>query len=268
MHKYWVLFKTHWQNSFVYNVSFILWRLRQFLLTFTSITVWLTIFHNTQHIFNYDQSSMISYIFLAGFLQSLILATQTGGLANKIYTGEISNWLLQPMNFFAALVSQEVADKLLNFSFVILETLILFLLFRPVIVFPSLVIFIVFIGTVILGAVLIFFLMLLMSTIGFWSPDGWGPRFLFYIFMDFTAGKLFPLNILPQAIQNILFLTPFPYLSYVQTQIFLQKYSAPEVFHIYLTLLVWIIVSGGLFCYFWSKGLKDYGAAGRWSGND
>jgi ABC-2 type transport system permease protein len=263
MNKYFALFKIHWQNFFVYNVSFILWRLRQFLLTFTSITVWITIFHNSAHVFNYDVNSMISYIFLAGFLQSLILATQTGGLGNQIYSGEISNRLVQPINIFGALISQELADKTLNFSFVALETIILYFLFKPQILFPSLPIFLLFTGATLLGAVLIFFVMMLMSTMGFWSPDTWGPRFLFYIFMDFTAGKLYPLNILPILLQKVLFFTPFPYLSYVQTQIFLNKFSSEQILHSYIALFIWIAITGISFRFFWQKGIKEYGAAGR-----
>ena len=253
----------YWQNSWVYPVSFMMWRFRQFISTFAAITVWVAIFQTQQSAFGYSRDSMISYIFLTGFLQSMILATQTGGLAQQIYAGEISNTLLKPLNIFGAFIVQELSDKFLNFSFVIIETIILIQIFHPVFVLPPLSLFLLFLITVILGAVLLFFMMLLLGTLGFWSPDTWGPRFLFYIFVDFTAGKLFPLNIFPKILQDILALTPFPYLTYAQTQIFLQHASSNQILKTFLMLGFWIVVIASAFSLIWRKGIKDYGAAGH-----
>src|SRR5258708_7062410 len=105
--------------------------------------------------------------------------------------------------------------------------------------------------------------MLLFGTLGFSSPDTWSLGFLFYMFIDFTAGKLYPLNIFPSFVQKILFLTPFPYLSYIQTQIFIGKYTVTEIALNISVLLVWIAVILFLFNFFWQRGLKEYGALGR-----
>ncbi len=263
MRKYLTLFQMYWQNSWVYPISFVFWRLRQFLLTFAALTMWATIYQHQVHSFGYTRDAMISYIFLTGFLQSLILATQTSDLAQQIYTGDISNILLKPLNIFAYLMTREAADKFLNFTFVIIETIIFYFLFRPTIIMPPPATFLLFSLSVFLGALLLFLIMLLMGTIGFWSPDTWGPRYLFYMFIDFTAGKLYPLTIFPQWFQRILFFTPFPYLTYIQTQIFLGTFSASESTQALLVLSGWIIGIFLLFHHFWRTGMNEYGAVGR-----
>jgi len=263
MYKYWFLFKIYWQNTLAYPLSFAIWRFRQVLATFASVTVWLAIFQDNQQAFGYTRDSMISYIFLIGFLQSIILATEIGGLGQQIYEGQISNVMVKPLKVLGWIGAIDLADKAYNFAFLIVETLILYLIFRPHFVLPTIPFFLAFLVTTFLGAVLFFLAMLLIGVMGFWSPDNWGIRFLFYMFIDFTAGRLYPLNILPQVLQNILRWTPFPYFSYFQSQIFLGKLDWMQIQQSFTVLLLWIALLAVSFRYFWLKGLKGYGASGH-----
>ena len=263
MQKYWQLFLITWQNGLAYPISVLFWRIRQFLSTLMSLTIWLVIFAGKSTNFGYTEQQMITYIFLVGVLQSMILASSLGDLGNMIYEGRLSYQMIQPLNIFSYLGISEVADKLKNFFFVIIETVILFLLFRPVIVFPALPTFGIFLISTILGIILMFLIMLLFGVVGFWSQDTWGPRFLFYMFLDFAAGKLFPLNIFSPLLQKILYLTPFPYLSYTQTQIFLGKLSQGDALQSLGALIFWIIALAIIFKYLWNKGLREYGAMGH-----
>lgn len=253
----------HWQNLLTYPISFVFWRLRQFLSTLTSLTFWSVVFLGTNAVLGYDRDQMVSYIFLTSFLQSIILSTFLNGLAEDIYTGTISNAFVRPIKLFWIWVTQEIADKSTNIFFVLVEAAILISLFKPHIVFPMLPQFLLFLVATFLGALVLFYIMLLFGSIGFWSQETWGLRFLFYMFIDFTAGKLFPLNILPELVQQVLFLTPFPYLSYVQTQLFLGKYDHNQTISLFVVLVAWVIGLGTLFHFIWKKGLKSYGAAGR-----
>lgn len=263
MNKYLTLFQLTWQNGLVYRVSILLWRLRQFLSSIMSLTIWSVIFQGQGAVFGYDQSQMITYIFVIGILQSLILASILHGLANTIYSGNLSYELLKPVNIYAYLGIQDLADKLKNFGFVVIESMLLFVIFQPDLVLPSFANSSLFIIWLIGGIMLNFFISLLFGAFGFWSPETWGPRFLFFMFLDFTAGRLFPLDILPELAQKLLFITPFPYLSFIQTQLFLEKVDSNQMFSYSAGLLFWIVASGILVKIIWSRGLKDYAAAGR-----
>jgi ABC-2 type transport system permease protein len=263
LQKYWLIFKLHWQNLLTYPISFLFWRLRQILSTVTSLTFWSVVFMGTSSAFGYTREAMISYIFLTAFLQSVVLATFLNGLSEDIYTGTISNTLVKPIKLFGIWITQELADKSNNVAFVIGESILLMALFRPQIYFPPLDQFFVFLAATLLGAVVLFYIMLLFGTIGFWSQESWGIRFLFYMVVDFTAGKLYPLDILPPMVKNALFLTPFPYLSYVQTQLFLGKYPPEQTGQIFFVIITWIILLAAAFHIIWNHGLKAYGAVGR-----
>lgn len=263
MNKYMTLLQLSWQNGLVYRTSVIMWRFRQFLGTLMSLTVWLVIFDANPQAFNYTQDTMITYIFLVSFLQSIILASALNGLANRVYSGEISNYLLKPINLFGYLGIEEIADKLKNAGFLVIETIILFLIFKPIIYFPDFNTLMLFLAWSILGVLLNFFITLLFGAFGFWSPETWGPKFLFFMILNFTAGKLFPLDILPEVIQKILYFTPFPYLSFVQIQLFLERLSPQEIIMQSIALLFWVVFLGGMAILLWRKGLKSYESAGR-----
>ncbi|NCO12039.1 MAG: hypothetical protein AUJ41_01020 [Candidatus Pacebacteria bacterium CG1_02_43_31] len=227
-----------------------------------SLTVWTVIFTSNNSAFGYSKESMITYIFLVAFLQSMIIASSLNGLASRLYSGEISNYLLKPINLFGLFAIQEIADKIKNLLFLFLESLFLFLIFKPIIVFPDLKLFLLFLIWSFGGLILNFIITLLFGSLGFWSPQVWGPKFLFFMILDFTAGKLFPLDILPIMLQKIIYLTPFPYLSFVQIQLFLNRLNSQDILKHTVILVFWIFILGTITNKIWKKGLKSYESVG------
>ncbi len=260
---YWQIFSINWSNGLVYRTSLLLWRLRQVISTLMALTIWTTAYTSATPQLSYNQSQMITYIFLTGILQSIVLATALQGLTTFIYSGQLSFLLTKPINIYSYLATQDLADKLKNVLFIVLESILLYLIFRPSVIWPDLSGLMIFGLVVMAGVVMNFFISLIFGAFGFWSPESWGPRFLFYTLIMFTSGTLFPLDILPQTIQTIMYLTPLPYLSFVQTQIFLGRVDGSELTPILLGLVFWILVLGLGAVYLWRKGLRNYSAMGN-----
>lgn len=261
MKKYWQIVNIAWQNGFVYRASVFLWRFRQFISSLMALTIWSVIYSGRQELLGYNQESMILYIFIAAIIQSVVFPTALYNLSSQIYSGEVSSLLLKPVNFFGYLISQEFADKLKNFLFVLIEVYALWLIFQPQIFLPKMGVAFFFLVSVLIATGINFCITLLFAAIGFWSPDTWGPRFIFMTLVDFTAGKLFPLDILPQSLAKIVYLTPFPYLAFWPTQIFLGRVE-PNVNQL-LSSLFWLIGLILLNYAIWRRGWKSYQAAGQ-----
>ncbi|MFZ5376450.1 MAG: ABC transporter permease [Patescibacteria group bacterium] len=265
MKKYWLVIKQGWQNRLVYRLDFILWRVRQLLTSFMSLFFWQAAFSSPSftQLGGYNQDEMMSYIFMAAVLDSLINASALNGLSYRIYSGSFNNELTKPFNIFAYLGSQEVADKLQNFIFVIAEIILLFLIFQPGISIPGPIVLSIFLLWAVLGALINFLISLLFGAIGFWNPETWAPKFLFYMILSVTAGKQFPLDIMPKIVQKVVFLTPFPYLAFVQTQMFLNKLSPQQVIFYSFGFIFWLITLGIIVKMVWQRGLRDYSTAGQ-----
>lgn len=263
MTKYLHIFSLKWQSGFVYRTSLFLWRFRQLLSTVMALTIWTVLFSNTSTLFQYNRNQMISYIFLVNILQSLILATSLNSLAGTVYSGDLSNILTKPVNLFLNFLSEDLADKAKNVFFIILETIFLYFIFQPAITVPTMSILGLFLLWSLAALLLHFFVQLIFGSMGFWSPDTWGPRFLFFMMVDFTAGKLYPLDILPSSLQRLLSFTPFPYFSFWQIQLFLERLNNQQIIFHSLVLLFWLVITGSAARYLWRKGLRQYAAAGR-----
>jgi ABC-2 type transport system permease protein len=206
---------------------------------------------------------MITYVFLSSFLQSFILATALNSLSGRVYSGEISGQLLKPVSLFGYLAVEDIADKLRNIAFIIIESSILYFIFMPSVPMPTALHGALFLIAALLGAVLNFVINLLFGSIGFWSPDTWGPKFMFFILVEFTAGKLFPLDILPDFVEKLVYFTPFPYFSFFQTQIFLGRMPLQQILTQTGVLCIWIITLFLITKKIWQNGLRDYTAAGQ-----
>lgn len=246
-----------------YRTSFFMWRFRQFLLSFMALSVWAAVYQSNDSAFGYSQSELFSYIFLTTLLQNIILTTALNGLSGFIYSGDLSNLLVKPLNILGYLISRDAADKLFNIFFTIGEILLLWFIFKPTLIWPEIQLLPLFILSIAFGVILTFCLQVIFGSIGFWSPDTWGPRFLFYILIDLTSGKLFPLDVLPKTVQSLLFLTPFPYFTYAQVQFALGRFSYQEAWNSFGALTLWMAVLIFFAVSLWKKGMNQYQAAGQ-----
>jgi ABC-type uncharacterized transport system permease subunit len=114
-----------------------------------------------------------------------------------------------------------------------------------------------------LGAILIYFsIVFSIGCIGFWTAESNGPRFLFELILEFTAGVFFPLSVLSAHVQKIFHYLPSPYLISFPINLFLGKVSFPQAMNGLLIQVIWM----GLFCFIaswiWQKGLSRYHASG------
>lgn len=264
MSKYWLVFNNSLSEYFSYRLNFLLWRVRVVISILITYFLWASVFQSQNEVFGYNQSSMLTYILLITFLQGVILSTQTHRVANEIYVGDLSNFLIKPINYIGFNLARDLSDKTINTFFSIIEiTLFFFILAPPIVVQTNPFWLFFFILTIFLAAILYFEISLLLSFIGFWSKETWAPRFIFFILITFLAGTYFPLDIFPKPIYNLLQILPFTYIIFFPLKIYLGTISTIELVRGLITVTVWLITLLFLIKHLWQKGLKIYTAEGR-----
>ena len=264
MNKVWHYANITWANGFAYPLSFALWRFRQVLSFIIAFSLWDAIYASSSQAFGYSKAEMLTYIFIANIISYFVLSSRTVYVANMIRMGELSILLVRPIRFFSFWFASDIADKLQNLLFAVVELSILFFLFRPPLFFPSsstivaLTLIVIF-----LAMLLYFFINLCLGFLAFWSPDVWAPRFLFMMVLQLTAGSFFPLDVFPQQIVSLLSFTPLPYLMYFPAKIWLQQLRVENLYQGLIILSIWIALFYLLANFLWKRGLKQYGAEGR-----
>ena len=247
-----------------YRLNFVLWRVRWVIQRLVVYFLWWAIFSQREELFGYTQSAMLTYILLSSIIGTIVLGTTTMSIGNMINTGELSNFLIRPLSFFRYFIARDVGDKLMNLAFSTVEVLLLFVLLRPPIIVPTNpLIWVWFVIAIAIGVVMYFLFSFLLGLLGFWSADIWAPRFLSFVMMEFFAGGLFPLDILPTPLFALSQSLPFSYFLYFPLKVYLGQLNSAGAIQGLMIGLLWCI---GLWCLMqtmWKKGLRVYTAEGR-----
>jgi len=263
MRKYYLIFTNSLSEYFAYRLNFILWRVRIVISILITYFLWDSVFAGKSEVFGYSQARMLTYVILITFLTGVVLSTQTHRVASEINLGELSKFLLKPVNYFAFNLSRDLSDKFLNTTFSIVEIILLVLILRPPLVVQTNPYWLsLFAVAIILATILFFEISLILSFIGFWSKETWAPRFIFFILITFLAGTYFPLDIFPKPIYTLLQLLPFTYIVFFPLKIYLGELNSPTLFMGLIVVFSWIIIFLFTINYLWRAGLKIYTAEG------
>lgn len=264
MSKYFQLARITFQEYFTYRLNFSIWRFRNFAFILTLVFFWLAVYGVKNNLFGYQKSQMLTYVIGIAFLRSVILSTRSVDLPGQIRTGQLTKLLLLPIGTFKFWMTRDLVDKIINISFSLIEIGIIVFLFGFPMYFPHTVVtYLYFLIAVALGFFLYFFLGFALSLTAFWTEDVWSTQWLVrLIFLEFLAGTLFPIDILPKNVANIIYLTPFPYLVFLPMKIWLEQLSFVSVLQTFGICIFWLFVFFFLARFLWEKGSKNYGAFG------
>lgn len=267
MKKYLSVFRISFSQEFAYRLNFIMWRVRNVAQIFLVFFLWSSVFAGQrQELFGYNRDKILTYVFGILILRAIVLSARAVDVASEISSGDITNLLLKPINYFRYWFTRDISSKALNLVFAAVEaTLLFFILKPPFFVQTNPLNIVLFIVAILLAVAIFFHLLFLVNMIAFWVPEaGWAGQFLFIvIFSEFLSGGVFPIDILPQVLQNIIYALPFPYLLFFPLQVYLGKLSTMTMLQGLAVSFVWLLILVFTVNYVWSKGIKKYEAVGR-----
>lgn len=265
MNKYFTVFKISWQNGFIYRLDFLLWRVRNIILILTVYFLWDAIFQRNGAVLGYTKTSILTYVFLTLIIRSIVFSAKSIDAAGEIADGRLSNYLLKPLNFHGYWFTRDLADKFLNILFSVFEVAVLIFLLHPPLFWQSNpVFFLLFLLSLIIAILLNFLLGTIASNFSFWTPgNAWGFWFIFMVFRDLVGGLMFPLDVFPKGLYNLIMLTPFPYLLFFPAQVYLGKLSFADISGGFFVTVFWVFIFLFLMGKEWQIGVKSYQAEGR-----
>lgn len=264
MSSYWSIFKAAWQQNLVYRVNFTLWRIRSVLQLLLVYFIWWTVFQSQERVFGYTENSILTYVLVAALIRAIVLSTRVTDMGGQINDGSIVNFLVKPLGFIRYYVARDIADKLFNIVFYVLEISLIILFLKPrIIIQTNLSVLTLFLLATLGGLIIYFCISFIISLLAFWVENSWGPLFLLTIFLEGFGGGLFPIDILPKGLFNILIITPFPYLIYFPAKLYLGGMATQELITGFSILLLWIFGLWFLMKWLIALGLRHYTAVGH-----
>ena len=97
--------------------------------------------------------------------------------------------------------------------------------------------------SLLLTALLQFFISYAMAMLAFWLLEISTFIFILFAFEYVASGHLFPLDILPPTLKQILYLTPFPYQLYFPISLYLGRVAGADLWRGLAVQLFWVLAA-------------------------
>lgn len=254
------------ENTLVYRFNFFFRSAFSLIPLLATIFLWRTIYHGNaaSEISGYTLPGMISYYLVMTMVDTLTAVNEDDWqIAADIKDGNISQFILKPINYLTYRLCLFFSGRLIYTAISIVPVGLFVLAWHDYMVAPpDWQTFGFFSISVILTALLQFFISFTMALLAFWLLEVSTVIFILFAFEYIAGGHLFPLNILPPLLSQILNFTPFPYQLFFPVSIYLGQVKGVALAQGLLIQAAWVIFFYGLACLVWNRGIRKYSAVG------
>src|SRR5204863_1762 len=224
--KYASVFNIGIQNTFVYRWNYFLRALFGLIPLAGTVFLWSAVFKERGGgLHGYDYGSMIYYYLLTLLVSNLVVPTEDEWqIAADIREGQINALLTKPMSYLAYRTSIFLSGRLV-YSLVTLPPIaLIFIYFREYIVLPAdPLIYVLTAISTLMAAFIQFFITYSLAMWAFWILEISTIVFIVYSFEYFLGGQMFPIDIMPAAVQAVMKWLPFYYELFCPVAIFLDR---------------------------------------------
>ena len=267
MRKYWHVIGIGIQNNLTYRVNYLTRTLFSFIPLFAMLSLWRTIYAGKETgsaLGGYTQAQMIFYYLLVAVVDVLTAVNEDDWqIAADIREGNISQFLLKPIDYLWYRLCLFFSGRIAFISMACVPLAVFIFCFRQYFVAPaSATAFIAFPVALLLTALLQFFISYAMAMLAFWLLEISTFIFILFAFEYVASGHLFPLDLLPPALERVLFFTPFPSMLYTPISIYMGKITGAELVRSLCVQLIWVVIGYILARFAWRHGIKKYAAFG------
>jgi ABC-2 type transport system permease protein len=266
MKKYLHVINIGLQSNLAYRFNYLTRTLFSFIPLFAMLSLWRVIYEN-QHgagTSNFSQAEMMFYYLLVAAVDVLTAVNEDDWqIAADIREGNISQFLLKPVDYLWYRLCLFFSGRIAFIAVAGLPLAIFIFCFRQYVLPPvNLTALLVFPVSLVLTALLQFFISYAMAMLAFWLLEISTFIFILFAFEYLASGHLFPLDILPPVLKQILFLTPFPYQMYFPISVYLGKAAGAELWRGLIIQFLWVIAAYVFARFMWRRGIKKYSAFG------
>ena len=267
MKKYFYVINIGLQNNLQYRFNYLTRTLFSFIPLFAMLSLWRTIYGSNESAGahnGYTEAQMIFYYMMVAIVDVMTAVNEDDWqIAADIREGNISQFLLKPVDYLWYRLSLFFSGRLAFISMAAIPLAIFIYCFRQYFIPPPDALTLgVFLVSLVFTALLQFFISFAMAMLAFWLLEISTFIFILFAFEYLASGHLFPLDVLSPGVQQLLFLTPFPYQLFFPIEIYMGKISGAALWQGLATQILWVIVTYVFARFMWRRGVKKYAAFG------
>lgn len=267
MSKYWHVINVGIQNTLTYRTQFLFRVLFGFIPLLATIYLWRAVFGSKEGgatVANYTLAQMTSYYLMITIVDAFTAVNEDDWqIAGEIKDGQISQYILKPINYLAYRLCLFFAGRLVYLVVAAVPLFVFILSLKSYFVLPpSPAAFGCFLISLVMTAFLQFFISFTMAMLAFWVLEVSTFIFMLFAFEYLAGGHMFPLDILPPLVAQALNFTPFPYQLFFPVSIYLGRVEGAELWQGLAIQLAWVLGAYLMARVAWRRGLRKYSAVG------
>jgi ABC-2 type transport system permease protein len=255
------------QNNLAYRVNFLARALFGLIPLLAMLYLWQTIYEKKGDgalIGGFTLTEMISYYLVVQIVDALTAVNEDDwAIASDIKDGLISQFLLKPVNYMWYRFCLFLSGRITYIGVASIPLCLFIVCFHKYFILPpsggQLGWFAV---STALTALLQFFMSYAMAMLAFWVLEVSTFIFILYAFEYLASGHLFPLDVLPAGLQQVMSYTPFPYQLYFPVSIYMGRTTGTDLWIGLGMQLLWVLVAYGAARLAWARGIRKYSAVG------
>jgi ABC-2 type transport system permease protein len=253
-YKEWAAYRTHSLVSVFVGPAYFL----------TQICIWRAVYSGTDSIRGISLDAMITYYGVTTLVSYLTMDFADWNLQMLIRTGKFTTFVLRPIHHRLFAFAQKLGHRTLGLLFEFLPALLIFVFIFHMEIAPVRGGY--FLVSVALSYIMVFTVNYSIGIAAFWLVRTDGLRSVIKLLTSVCSGALFPLLLLPDALQRILFFLPFQFTAYVPSMVYTGTYrlgtfsmGIPQIVCVQAVYTATALVLSELLYRF---GLKRFTAAG------
>jgi ABC-2 type transport system permease protein len=255
-----VLLRAYWQLALEYRVQIIMWTLAG-TYPLVMMAVWLNLAQGGE-IGGFGPSQFVGYYLGVVWIRRITYIWILDDIEDRIRTGELSAYLLRPLDMVHMVFTHIVSVRFFNALLVgvIIGGVILLIPGQQWVLTPANIV--AFCLVIPIGFLFEFFLQYTVATLAFWTTQVYRIFDVFFFIKSLLGGFVVPLTLLPPVVQTVAMWLPFQSSIALPAEILIGQATPERVITGALVSLAWVIGLAIFSRWLWARGLRSYGAVG------
>jgi ABC-2 type transport system permease protein len=239
-----------------------IWVFSSIMQPLVSLVVWRTVAGSDGEAGGLTGDQYTAYFIMVLIVSNMTFIWHMWEFEWRIRTGAFSPLLLRPIHPIHNDISENLSFKLLGLTGIIPAAIILGIVFNADFGGTTPLQILAFIPALLLAMALRFIVEWTLALAAFWLTKVSAINNLFDVMFLFLGGQFAPLSVMPEWIQTLALLSPFPWTIAFPVEVALGRRSGTDILIGYGAQLAWIAIAGGILALVWKRAVSKYSAVG------
>ncbi len=256
MKKYRRLFLNFMQATLAFKANFFGEMVMRSLGFFIMVYLWKAVYSESGDIAGFTFKELLTYFLLVELFRQFLSVSTFNEIKDGVMEGKIANYLLLPFNSLYMYFARNISQNIVAMFFFVIPVIALILGTNFFVGPASLISLLLMLLMIIIAFLTSMFLYTLLGSVAFWTVETGNIIWAFNFIVSFLAGKMIPVQFLPEMIQKVVQYTPFVAIFNLPASIYLGKFSSDQLIIHFVVQIAWMIGLYYLLVLVWNKGLK------------